>query len=90
MRYQKLRRQFLWVQYFRQNHYIKYKTLGYERLLDRYIDMNEKDLAAVNTDLKTIIKKLDTINVQLRKLNSRVAKIEKALKITSQTTQKKN
>jgi len=50
-----------------------------DRLIDRYIDMNEKDLAAVKTDLKTIIKKLDDITNQLTNLNARITKIEKTL-----------
>ena len=59
--------------------YPNQNTSANDRLLDRYIDMNEKDLTAVKTDLKTIIKKLDDINNHLRTLNARITKIERTL-----------
>jgi len=59
--------------------YPNQNTYANDRLLDRYIDMNEKDLTAVKTDLKKTLKKLDDITNQLRTLNAKITKIEKTL-----------
>ena len=52
---------------------------AYQQLMDRFVDMSEKNHAAISADMKTIIKKLDAINTKLTKLGARIAKIETKL-----------
>jgi hypothetical protein len=64
---------------------------AYERLMDRYIDMTERNLTGVDGDLQTVIMKMDSIDNKLTELNTRTARIEKALGIdTTQNIIDKN
>lgn len=54
---------------------------AYERLMDRYIDLTEKNLFRVATDIQEVAKKLDLIEDRLRELCASVARIEKTLGI---------
>jgi hypothetical protein len=54
---------------------------AYERLMDRFINLNEKNLTGINTDVKDIAKKLVLIDYKLTELSTRMARIEKALGI---------
>lgn len=54
---------------------------AYERLMDRYIDLTEKNLFRVATDIQEVAKKLDLIEDRLRELRASVARVEKALGI---------
>jgi hypothetical protein len=54
---------------------------AYERVMDRFINLTEKNLTGINTDVKSIAKKLDLIDCKLTDLSTRMARIEKALGI---------
>lgn len=54
---------------------------AYERLMERYMALTERNFSGVNVDLKSIGKTLDSIDGKLAGLSERVARIEKALGI---------
>jgi hypothetical protein len=54
---------------------------AYERLMDRYMDLTERNLFRVGTDLQEVAKKLDVIDEKLTKLAARIGRIENALDI---------
>jgi hypothetical protein len=54
---------------------------AYERVMDRFINLTEKNLTNINTDVKSIAKKLVLIDCKLTGLSTRMARIEKALGI---------
>jgi Na+/phosphate symporter len=54
---------------------------AYERLMERQMDLTEKNLIAIKTNLKEIAGKLDSIDAKLTELSARIGKIEKALRI---------
>ena len=54
---------------------------AYERLMDRYMDLTERNLFNVSTDVRELLKKLDCLDQKLTELCARVARIEKALRI---------
>lgn len=54
---------------------------AYERVMNRFIDLSEKNLAGINTDVKNIAKNLVLIDYKLTELSERIARIEKALGI---------
>jgi len=54
---------------------------AYERTMDRYMNMTERSLSGVNTDVKAVLMKLDAIDAKLSGLCTRVARIEGALGI---------
>ena len=54
---------------------------AYERLMERYMDLTEKNLFMVAVDVKDVVKKLDSIDHKLTELCARIAGIEKALGI---------
>jgi len=54
---------------------------AYERVMDRFINLTEKNLTSINTDVKGIAKKLVLIDCKLADLSIRMARIEKALGI---------
>jgi len=54
---------------------------AYERLMDRFINLTERNLTSINTDIKDIAKKLVLIDCKLTELSTRMARIEKALGI---------
>jgi len=54
---------------------------AYERLMDRYMDLTEKNLFRVGTDIRDVVKKLDSIDAKLTQLSASTARIEKALGI---------
>ena len=54
---------------------------AYERLMDRYMDLTERNLTEIGTDLRTTVRKLDSIDATLTELSARTARIEKALGI---------
>jgi hypothetical protein len=54
---------------------------AYERLMDRYMDLTERSIFRVDTDIRDVVKKLDSIDDKLTKLSARMAGIEKALGI---------
>ena len=54
---------------------------AYERVMDRFINLTEKNLTGINTDVKGIAKNLVLIDYRLTELSTRMAGIEKALGI---------
>ena len=54
---------------------------AYERLMDRYMDLTEKNLFSVGCDVRDAVKKLDSIDDKLTHLCGRIARIEEALGI---------
>jgi hypothetical protein len=54
---------------------------AYERLMERYMTLSESNLGGIETDLKSVVRKLDSIDGQLRGLSGRMGRIEKALGI---------
>lgn len=54
---------------------------AYERLMDRYMDLTERNLFRVGTDIQEVVRKLDSIDAKLTQLSTRIAGIEKALGI---------
>jgi hypothetical protein len=56
-------------------------TDAYERLMERYLDMTERNLSTFGTDLNYVATKLDSIDGQLIEMTARIARIEAALGI---------
>jgi len=54
---------------------------AYERVMERYMNMTERSSTRIDSDLKEVIKKLDSINDKLTKLSFRIARIEKTFGI---------
>ena len=54
---------------------------AYERLMERYMDMVEKNMTTIDLDIKRTSKKIDFIEARLIELCERTARIEKALGI---------
>ena len=54
---------------------------AYERLMERYMDMVEKNLTTIDSNIKRTSNKIDSIDVRLTELCERTARIEKALGI---------
>ena len=54
---------------------------AYERLMERYMDLTERNILRVGTDIQDVVKKLDSIDDKLTQLSARIARIEKTLGI---------
>ncbi|MHC4173504.1 MAG: hypothetical protein ACYST5_11255 [Planctomycetota bacterium] len=54
---------------------------AYERLMERYMDLTERNLFMVGAHVGDVAKKLDSIDDKLTALCARIARIEKALGI---------
>jgi predicted nucleic acid-binding Zn-ribbon protein len=54
---------------------------AYERMMDRLMDINEKNSAGIDTEVKKITKRLASIDRKLTELSKKTARIEKALNI---------
>jgi len=54
---------------------------AYERLMERYMDLTERNSASMSTDIKSIAVSLDSINGRLAELSARTARIERAFGI---------
>ena len=54
---------------------------AYERLMERFMTLAEKNLGRIDTDVQGITKQLNSINRKLTELSTRMARIEKALGI---------
>lgn len=65
---------------------------AYERLMEHYIVMAEKNLAEINFNIKSLSRNLTSVNKQLAELSQRMTRIEKALGIeeTRKNTEEKN
>lgn len=60
---------------------------AYERLMQRYMDITEKSLTGFGADIKSVVRKLDSIDSKLRELSTRIARIEKAVGVEQPKTQ---
>jgi len=54
---------------------------AYERLMERYMGLTEKNILMVGTDIREMSKKLDSIDGKLTQLSAAIARIEKSLGI---------
>lgn len=54
---------------------------AYERMMARFMSLAERNLAGINTDVRDIARKLDSIDRKLTVLSTRMTRIEKALGI---------
>jgi Na+/phosphate symporter len=54
---------------------------AYERMMDRFMNLTEKNFTGINTDVKDIAAKLTLIDNKLTELSARMARIENALNI---------
>jgi len=54
---------------------------AYERLMERYMDLTERNSTRIGMDLKEVIKKLYSIDDKLTQLSARIARIEKTFGI---------
>jgi hypothetical protein len=54
---------------------------AYERTMNRYMNMAERNLSRISFDVQGISRKLDSIENKLTELSTRIAGIEKALGI---------
>ncbi len=62
---------------------------AYERLMERYMDLTEWNSTMIGTDLKEVMKKLDSIDDKLTELSARIARIEKTFGIEQPKPQAK-
>ena len=62
---------------------------AYERLMERYMDLTEWNSKVIGTDLKEVMKKLDSIDEKLTELSARIARIEKTFGIEQPKPQAK-
>ncbi len=54
---------------------------AYERLMERYMDLTDRNSALMSTDIRSIAASLDSIDGRLAELSARTARIEQALGI---------
>ena len=54
---------------------------AYERLMDRFMDMTERNLIGIDKDVKGVSRQLASINSKLSELSMRMANIEKKLTV---------
>ncbi len=54
---------------------------AYERLMERYMDLTDRNSASMSVDIKSIAASLDSIDGRLAELSARTARIERAFGI---------
>ena len=54
---------------------------AYERLMERYMSLTERNLDRIGMDTQSVLRKLDSINAKLTELSTRMVRIEAALGI---------
>ncbi|RKY24914.1 MAG: hypothetical protein DRP62_02645 [Planctomycetota bacterium] len=54
---------------------------AYERIMNRYMDVTERNLDRIGADVRGIVRKLDSVDNKLTELSVRMTRIEKALGI---------
>lgn len=52
---------------------------AYERMMDRYMNLTERNFNSIGSGVQEMNRKLDLIDARLTKMSSRLMKIEKAL-----------
>ncbi len=63
---------------------------AYERLMERYLDLTERNSAMVGEDIRAVAVRLDSIDDRLAELAARTARIERALGIKQPSAQERN
>ena len=58
---------------------------AYERLMDRYMDLTGSHLSTVGMDLRNVVTKLDSIDGRLKEMETRMARIERALGVDKES-----
>ncbi|MFC1676863.1 hypothetical protein ACFL3G_07370 [Planctomycetota bacterium] len=56
---------------------------AYERMIDRYMSITERNFKGIGADIKDVLIKLDSIDTKLIVLSQRIAKIERVMGIKS-------
>lgn len=59
---------------------------AYERLMERYLDLTERNSAMIGADVQSIALRLDSIDDRLAELSARAARMETALGIKQPAT----
>lgn len=54
---------------------------AYERVMDRFMDQNQENLSALDSDIKQVLTTLNAIEIRLTQISERQLRIEKALGI---------
>ncbi len=54
---------------------------AYERMIDRYMSMTERNFNGIGADIRDVLAKLDLIDAKLTVLSQRMAKIERTIGI---------
>lgn len=54
---------------------------AYERLMERYMNLTERNIFGVGEDVRYMVKRLDSIDGKLADISARIARIEKAMGI---------
>lgn len=58
---------------------------AYERLMDRYMQMTERVFTGIDTDVRDVVKRLNSMDSKLTELLARFTRIENALGIAQPT-----
>jgi len=58
---------------------------AYERLMDRYMQMTERVFVGIDTDVRDVVKRLNSVDSKLTELLTRLTRIENALGIARPT-----
>jgi hypothetical protein len=61
---------------------------AYERMMDRFMNLTERNFSGINTDVKDIAIKLTVIDNKLTEMSARMARIENALGIKQPPVEK--
>ncbi len=64
-----------------------YSIDAYQRLMDRYMDITEKNLVSFRGNMRNVFRKLDSIDSKLDELSQRMTAIETALGIKQPAVQ---
>ncbi len=54
---------------------------AYEQLMQRYMDLTERNLFEIGAEIRVVVRKLDSIDSRLNEISARIANIEKAMGI---------
>ena len=63
---------------------------AYERLMDRYMQMTERVFVGIDTDVRDVVKRLNSVDSKLTELLTRLTRIENALGIARPTAAENN
>jgi len=63
---------------------------AYERLMDRYMQMTERVFVGIDTDVRDVVKSLNSVDSKLTEVLTRLTRIENALGIARPTAAENN